>query len=131
MHLPLEVRLEDIDKLAELIRREAYINVRNPQVLREVDHALDCYVARNFIGHMGGERTSGVRRMDIARVAWVWRRRSLAADVRDLPALLRPIALFVLPAKLVPHLRGVQRSLLRPFPNRTTSSPLDRTTEHE
>ena len=53
----LRTRLEDFDRLASVIVEEAEHNVRDPQLVGEVNSLVRSYVAGNFIGHMAIERS--------------------------------------------------------------------------
>ncbi|HKN45566.1 MAG TPA: glycosyltransferase family A protein [Propionibacteriaceae bacterium] len=109
--LPLDVRLKDIERLGCVIVGEAIQQIHNPLVLDEITRLVPRYVARNCVGHMASERRSGASRGEVARTAWARRRQLSGAEIADLGAFVRPLALFVLPLWLTDRLTRARRRL--------------------
>ena len=110
-HFSLGTRLEDFDRLGSVIVDEAEQHVRDPVLVGEIRSLVRSYVAGNFIGHMAIERSRGASRREIASAAWSWRRRLSGANIADLRALPRPVALFILPLPAIRLVRRAKRFL--------------------
>ena len=109
--MPLESRLNDIDRLANVIAAETERHVSDPLVSTELRNLVGRYATRNLVGHMADARRSGASRRNIASAAWAWRRRILQRGSVDLRSLARPLVLFVAPVRLMPAISRVNRRL--------------------
>lgn len=83
----------------------------DPLLADEIRSLVRSYVARNFIGHIAIERSRGASRREIVSVARSWRRRLSGANIADLGALPRGVALFILPLPAVRLVRRAKRLL--------------------
>jgi hypothetical protein len=110
-HFSLRTRLEDFDRLGSVIVEEAVQHVRDPMLVSEIGSLVRSYVARNFIGHMAIERSRGASRREIVSAAWSRRRRLSGANIADLRALPRGVALFILPLPAIRLVRRAKRLL--------------------
>jgi glycosyltransferase involved in cell wall biosynthesis len=109
--LSLRERLEDIDRFARVLVQEAEQRIRDPRILDEIKKLAREYVARNFAGHMAGDRRCGASRRELASVAWPWRRRLLGIGIRNLGAVVRPVAFFLLPVRVTEALSRVKKTV--------------------
>ena len=112
-NLPVERRLEDFDKLGELIVNEARSRVADASIRKAIEKLARRYVARNSVGHIASYRRSGASRRTVARATWAHRDQLSALRTGDLGAMVRPLALVLLPLRWVDRLARTKRIVQR------------------
>jgi len=108
-NLPLEQRLEDFDKLGELIVNESKSRIADASTRDAIEKLARRYVARNCVGHIASYRRSGASRKSVAGATWAHRGQLSALRMGDLRALARPLALVVFPLRLADPLARTKR----------------------
>ena len=112
-NLPVERRLEDFDKLGELIVNEARSRVADPSIGKAIEKLARRYVARNSVGHIASYRRSGASRRTVARATWAHRDQLSALRTGDFGAMVRPLALVLLPLRWIDRLARTKRNVRR------------------
>lgn len=109
----VDVRLSDIDKLAQLIVASTEAAVDDPQLRQEIREEANRYFARNCVGHITMERRKGLSRADSLRAAWKWRRQLSNLRLDSIVGATRALALLVLPIRVTRFVGGLKGTLRR------------------
>ena len=110
--MALGTRLEEIDRLGRLLVDSDGV-VEDRATVATIERLTRRYVARNLIGHIGAQRRSGASRRALASTAWRWRHRLVAVRPGDVPAALRPVALFLAPSWVAGEASKIKRGFTR------------------
>ena len=99
-NLPVERRLEDFDKLGELIVNETRSRVADASIRKAIERLARRYVARNSVGHIASYRRSGASRRTVARMTWAHRGQLSALRTGDLRCDDQAVGVGLVPTSL-------------------------------